>query len=155
MSIGVRLNTEGFRPIIKGLRQADAGFPKMLQRTNKRVAQEIMLPELKRRGGQSFPNLAGGTSRLGARGVSSMRVLASQTRVQLAEGGKKAPWVVADDFGAGKRISRGRSHTGQLRGRSGRDGMFLYPTAKAKMPAMATAYTGAISDLLAGAFPNR
>ena len=57
--MSVKINVTGLKEFRKELKAVGPKFPKELQKTNKRAAG-IVVPEAKRRAGQSRRNLAGG-----------------------------------------------------------------------------------------------
>src|SRR5690606_12698420 len=67
------------------------GVHRDLQKANKRAA-EIVVPIARQKGSGSWPNLAGGVSRLGSAGVGTIRALATQTKAYVAAGSAKVVW---------------------------------------------------------------
>ena len=136
---------EGLKELRKELKALGPQWPKELQKTNKAAAAKVV-PEAKRRAAQSHPNLAGGVARVGSRGVSSIRALASQTRAQIAGGGAKVPWFGGNEFGSSGRYRQFPAKN--------KEGYILWPAAKAKEPEIEEIYLEMIDALTKAAFPE-
>ena len=141
----IKVNVEGLKQFRKELRSVGSQFPKELRLANK-AAASVVLPEAKRRAGQSRRNLAGGTARVGSRGVASIRILASQSKAQIAAGGARVPWMGGSNYGSSGRYR-------QFPAKS-KDGYILWPAALDKRPQVVDTYDKMVISLARQAFPN-
>jgi hypothetical protein len=141
----VRVDIQGLKELRSALRKVDAQFPKELRLANK-AAADIVVPEAKRRAGQSRPNLAGGVARAGSRGAGSIRALAQQTSAQIAGGSAGVPWFAGNDRGSGGAYRQFPSASAE--------GYILYPAAKAKRNEVVEVYNKMLGELTHEAFPD-
>lgn len=139
----VSVRVEGLRELRRDLRRAGAEFPRELSRTNKRVVERIVVPEAQRRGRQTRTNLAGNPTRLGSRGVASIRALASATRAEVAMGGARIPYASGHEFGSG----RYRQFPPKRR-----EGYILLPAVEATHDEILDAYRAMLDELARRAF---
>lgn len=146
----VEVQVEGLRELRRALKQVEETLPRELRATNKRVVEQVVLPEARRRGQQTRLNVAGRETRLGSRGVATIRPVASQTSAGIAMGGARAPWAVGHEWG-----STGRYPQFPARPTGGPSpGFILYPVVREKQQEIVAAYTAAIEPLLRHAFPE-
>lgn len=138
------VKVQGLRELRKALKAAGDEMPKELRKTNKAVVERIIVPEAKRRGNASRTNLAGGTARLGSKGVATIKAQASQRSAAVTMGGARAPWAGGSEWGSGGRYR-------QFPARS-EGGYILYPTVKEKRPEIVEAYTDALEELTGRVF---
>lgn len=139
----IKVDVQGLRELRKELKAIDPKWSKELQAVNKRAAN-IVVPEAKKRAGQSRPNLAGGVARAGSAGVASIRALASQSRAQIASGGARVPWMGGSEWGSSGRFKQFPSKSA--------DGYILWPAAKAKEGDVVKLYEKMLDDLSSAAF---
>lgn len=139
----IKVDVQGLKELRKEFKAIDPKWSKELQAVNKRAA-DIVVPEAKKRAGQSRPNLAGGVARAGSAGVASIRALASQSRAQIASGGARVPWMGGSEWGSTGRFE-------QFPAKSN-DGYILWPAAKAKEPEIVKLYGDMLDDLASAAF---
>lgn len=126
-----------FKEFRRQLREVNNDLGKELQKANKRIATEVG----KRARSKYERRYPGGRGR----GARSIRGLATQTRAQVALGGKKTPYVVGQNFGS-KRFpqfppKRDPDH-------------FLYETVGSMNDEIEDMYTDAVDDLTRQAFPE-
>lgn len=145
MPQSLKIDVKGLKEFRSALRKAGREFPVALRQAN-REAANVVLPEAKRRGMASRSNLAGGRATLGSKGVASIRVLASQSKAQLAGGGARVPWFGGSEYGSSG------AHR-QFPARNS-DGYILWPAAKSKQPQVIEVYDKALDNLSKRAFPN-
>jgi len=127
---GGAVRVVGLRELRRGLKDADARFPKRLQQTNKAVAEELV-PEARSR-------MAGHSPRAGSRAIGTIRALASGTRAQIAGGTAAVPWYMGHEWGSIKyRQFPGRNSGGNA----------LYPTLAANRGRIMERYAEALDDL--------
>jgi hypothetical protein len=128
------------------LKSVGEGLEKELQKTNKRVVENIVVPVAKRKAAETRTNIAGGTARLGSRGVGTVRALATQTRAQIAGGGAKVPWFMGSQFGsAGEHRQFPRAKPG---------GYIIYPAIAETRDEFREEYADAVEKLAKRAFPG-
>lgn len=143
MSDNVRIDVEGFKELRRELRALS--LHRDLQPINKQAA-EIPAAKARQFGLRSYPNLAGGTSRLGSRGVASIRALASQSKAYVAGGKATVPYYGGMDFGSG-----GAHPQFPKRDAGGR---FIYPAIAETGEQIKETYTKGLDRLIAPVFPN-
>lgn len=144
MADDLRVDVRGLRDLRSALRQVD--MQRDLSRANKQVVNVIVVPEARRRAQKSFTNLAGGTTRVGSRGVASIRGAATQTRAVIRAGGARVPWFQGVDWGS----------TGRYRQfpKKADEGRIVYPAIAAKHDEIIREYWIVIDDLASTAFPK-
>lgn len=144
---GVKISGSSLREIRqlrKELRAVDA--QKEMQKANKKVAEQVVVPEAKKRASKSYTNLAGGVARAGSRGVAAIRARATQTKAIVASGKASVPWMGGSDFGSSGRY---RQFPPAKEG-----GRFLYPVIADKQQEIVDAYWDAIDDVIKNVFPR-
>ncbi|HLI51920.1 MAG TPA: hypothetical protein VKU87_08990, partial [Thermomicrobiaceae bacterium] len=82
----VQVDVQGLKELRKALKSVSSDLPKELRSVNKKIAESIVLPEARKRADESRTNVLGHATRLGSRGASTLRVLASQTSATIALG---------------------------------------------------------------------
>ena len=132
-----KIRVTGLKELRKGLKEADATFPKQLQKANKRIAEELV-PEARSR-------MAGHSPRAGSRAIGTIRALASGTRAQLAGGTAAVPWYGGHEWGS----IRYRQFPAK-----NSDGYALYPAITANRERMVERYGEMLDELLRTAFPG-
>lgn len=136
-----KLKVVGLKELRADLRKIESdGTWKPELRSAALAAANVVADEAKRRGGQSFTNLAGGRAALGSKGIGSIRALASQTRGQVAGGGAGVPWYGGSDFG-----SHGAYR--QFPGAKS-EGRFIYPALEDKQQEVLDTYRDALDGVI-------
>ena len=136
------------------LRNVGSGLEKELQKTNKRVVENIIVPVAKRNAAETRTSFAGNPTRLGSRGENTVRALASQTRAQIAFGGARVPWAMGQQFGTatGRHHRTGTSITQFPRAKPG--GYIIYPAIAETRDTFREEYADAVEELVKRAFPG-
>ena len=126
----------------KMLRAVDASLPKELQKTNKAIAN-VLAEDIRDEYQRQYPRDSG-------RGARSIRGLATATSAKIAMGGKKAPYVLGQNFG-----SLGGPNKKQFaRGENRDPDRVLFTTVADAGPEIEDEYLEMINDLMARAFPK-
>lgn len=110
-----RIVPEGLRQLTRDMRQADLTFPKEVAKVNKKLVREVFVPAAK-------ANARARTNPRAGRAVeASIRGLGSQTRAQMAGGGKRVPHYAGHEFGSvrfkqfpPRSARRGRGNVGYI-----------------------------------------
>lgn len=144
MANDLRIDVAGLKDLRKELRRA--GLQKNLTKANKHVVNRVIVPEGKNRAARSFPNIAGGTTRVGSRGINSIRGTATQTTAVVKAGGARVPWFGGVEWG-----SSGRYRQFPKKAEKGR---ILYPVIEDKRDEIIDAYWDVIDDVAKGPFPE-
>lgn len=132
-----KIRVTGLKELRKGLKEADATFPKQLQRANKSIAAELV-PEAR-------AAMAGHSPRAGSRAIGTIRALASGTRAQIAGGSNGVPWYMGHEWGSIRFKQFPVKNP---------EGYALYPTIKANRARMIERYGEVLDELLRSAFPE-
>lgn len=151
---GESVKIEGLRELRRELKAIDGKFPKEIAAVNKRVVENIVVPDAKRRAASRT------NPRAGSKVVDSIRGLGSQTRAQIAGGGARVPHFKGHNYGSNqiRRTPRG-GHTTQFPIRSrkvgrGNAGYILEPAVYDNLPRVLDAYADMLDALLRPAFPD-
>lgn len=142
--MNVSIKATGLRDLRREMR--GLGVQKEMQKANKKVAEDVVVPESKRRASQSYPNLAGGVSRAGGRGVAAIRANATQTKAFVVSGKKSVPWMGGMDFGSS---GRWRQFPAAIAG-----GRFLYPVIADKSQEIIDTYWDILDETVKRVFPK-
>ena len=144
MPVKLDIRVEGLRELRKALKELDPAWGKELQKTNKRAAA-LVVPTAQSRAGQVRTNLVGNPTRLGSRGIATIRPLASQSRAQIAMGGARAPWAGGHEWGSTRyRQFPPKTHEGNI----------LWGAAKSHEEQIVEVYGDMLDDLTREAFPE-
>lgn len=143
-SAGVKVT--GLREFQKAVRKVSPDMGPALRTELKAVAQNVVVPEAKRRGGASRGNLAGGSTRLGSRGVATIRALATQKSAAVALGKSSVPYTGGHEWGSAGRYRQFPPKSSE--------GYILFPSVKAKQPEILEAAGKAIEKVSREAFPD-
>lgn len=141
--LDVKLRVDGLRELRKELRAIDAAFPKELRAANKQVAEQVVVPEARRRAGALT------RPRVGSRLLATIRALASQTSATVAMGGARTPYARGMEFGSIR-----RKQFAPWRGNDRNAGYFLYPTIRERSDDIVETYSRVIDELTERAFPR-
>ena len=128
------------REIRAKLRALDTKLPKGLQKANKRAAERIA-PLVRTLYGTAHSPVSG-------RGARSIRGTATQTRAQVAIGGKKAQYLLGQNFG---RTAGGPK---QFRTRPAGGDYFLYRTVERETPRLIDMYFDDLDDVMRAVYPK-
>lgn len=137
--MSAEIRAEGLRQFRNDLRQAGSHFPKEMQRANKRVAFDLIVPAAKQRAA-SRPH-----PRPGSKLIGTIRATATQTSAAVNMGGARTPWNFGQEWGS-DRFAQFPSKN--------RSGYILYPTVKERREEIHEAYVDVLDDLSAQAFPK-
>lgn len=140
-SVGIRV--EGLKELRRELRRLE--MHKDLQPVNKEAA-EVAASRARELGLRSFTNLAGGVSRLGSRGVASIRATATQSKGYVRGGKAGTPYYGGMDFGSAGRYRQF--------GPKKSEGRFIYLAIAEKGPEIVDLYEKRIDQLTSRAFPD-
>lgn len=147
--MSTKVRVEGLRELRSALRALDATLPRELRAVNKRVVEQVILPEARRRAQQTRTNIAGGPARLGSKGLATLRALATQGRAQVALGSARVPWAAGQEWG-----STGKNAKARMFPRAAEHGLILYPVVREKQAEIIDAYTEMLDKLTRRAFPE-
>ena len=140
LSIGIK----GLKELRSELRKS--GIQKNLTKVNKHVVNVVVVPEAKRRAAKSFPNIAGGMTRVGSKGINSIRGTATQTKAVIKAGGARVPWFQGVEWGSSGRYRQFP--------RTAEKGRIVYPVVEDKREEIIDAYWDVIDDVTKGPFPE-
>lgn len=138
MSLPV-IRVEGIKGLRRALREVDRTAPRELRKINKRVVEDIIIPPARERGSKTRTNLAGRPTRLGSRGVATIRPRVDQTRAAVQMGGPRAPHAFGHEWGA-KRYRQFPP--------ASKEGYILYPTIQERQDEILEAYAEAFEELI-------
>ena len=144
MADNLSLGISGLKDLRRELRRA--GIQKNLTRANKHAVNVVIVPEAKRRAARPFTNLAGGRTRVGSRGVASIRGTATQTKAFVKAGGARVPWFQGHEWG-----SAGRYRQFPPKAEKGR---IVYLVVEDKQAEIIEVYWDVIDDVAKGPFPE-
>lgn len=144
MSEFVKAEATGLKELRNALKTLD--LQKSLTQANKRVVDEIVVPEARRLMSRPTTNLAGNVTRLGTRGVKTIKGSATQTKARIQAGSKRVPYYHGQDFGS----------TGRYRQfpRAVKGGRGLYKALETTHERMIAAWMEAIDEVTHDAFPD-
>lgn len=140
------INVIGLKEFQRAVKKMDPDMGPALRLELKAVAENVVVPEAKKRGGASRGNLAGRSTRLGSRGVATIRALATQKSAVVAMGRASVPYVGGHEWGSAGAYRQFPPKNA--------DGYILRPAVKAKQPEILKAATEAIDKVSAQAFPD-
>ena len=162
---GYKLQVTGLRELRRALRDLDAGLPKELQGTNKRVVNEILVPPARRAAVAHRPasgyNARAHRSRYHwADVVNSIRGTATQTSAAILMGStaRSKNWMLGFEFGSLGRQKSTHGNTKMFppwRGSGTQAGYFFFPTIRASGPAIVDAYADALQRFLDREIPQK
>lgn len=144
MADDLRIDVTGLKELRSALR--DVGMQRNLSRANKEVVNRIIVPAAKQNARRSFTNIAGGTTRVGSRGIASIRGAATQTKAVVRAGGARVPWFQGHEWG-----STGRYRQFPKRADKGN---IVYPVLSDKRDEIIAEYWDVIEDVVDDAFPK-
>lgn len=144
MPDALRIDVAGLRELRSELRKMD--MQRDLTETNRRVVNQIIVPKAQELGRRTRINLAGRPTRLGSRGVASIRGLATQTSATVAGGGARVPYFGGHEFG---NTGRYRQFPPKTKG-----GYIIYGAIQETREEFIEAYWEALDGMVEGAFPE-
>lgn len=144
MADDLRINVSGLKELRSELRKA--GLQKNLTKANKYVVNRVIVPEGKKRAAKSFPNLAGGLTRVGSKGINSIRGTATQTTAVVKAGGARVPWFQGVEWGSSGRYRQFPKTADK--------GRIVYPVVEDKRDEIIEVYWDVIDDVAKGPFPE-
>jgi hypothetical protein len=134
-----RIQADGLRDLIRDYRRAGDSIGKQVAKANKAFVNRVAVPAAK-------ANARGRTNPRAGRAVeASIRGLGSQTRAQMAGGGKKVPHYAGHEFGS-VRFKQFPARSPR-RGR-GNAGYIMYPAVYDNIERLRDAYADTIDALL-------
>jgi hypothetical protein len=161
---GYRLQVNGLRELRAALRDLDAGLPKELQSTNKRVVNEVLVPRAR---GLAARTLHGsGYNQRTHRSryhwadvINSIRGTATQTSASILLGStaRTKNWMLGYEFGS---LGNQRSTHGNTkmfppwRGSGTGAGYFFFPTIRQSGPEVVDAYATALQRFVDRTIPE-
>lgn len=130
----------GLKELRAGLRQAGPQFPKQLQQANKRVVNQVLVPEGRRLAS------ARGYPRPGSAVIGSIRGTATQTKAVFNVGGARVPHAMGHNFGSSGRFRQFPPKTSP--------DYFMYKAVSNRNDDVMEAYGDVIDELSKIAFPD-
>lgn len=132
------VRVDGAKELIRAFRELDKAIPREVRAATKKLVEETVIPKARMRGQQVRTNLKGNPTRLGSRGVASIRPEVRQDRVAVVMGGARVPYAGGHEWGS-KRYRQFPPST--------KDGYILYPTVKEEARKFAEEYGQLLQDL--------
>ena len=142
----MKIEVEGLKDLQKELRRVDKSWAKELQQANKKVAEDEVVPYARARAQESRTSYAGNTTRLGSRGVNSIRAGASGRAALVRAGGAKVPYFHGHEWGT-------KGTYPQFPGKQ-KDGHIIFPVLKERREQIIEAYGTSVDELMKRAFPE-
>lgn len=133
------VRVDGLKELRKALREIDRAAPRELRKANKEAVERVIIPRARKRAEETRTNLAGRPTRLGSRGVATIRPQVDQTRAAVVMGGPRAPYAVGHEWGA-KRYRQFPP--------ANRQGYILYPTVQEHREEIVRVYDELIGDVI-------
>lgn len=145
MADKLQVDVEGFKQFQRELNRLDKSWGKELRKSNKEVANRVVVPDVRTQAAQPRTNIKGNPTRLGSRGVKSIRATATGTKAQVAVGKAKLGHVMGHVFGSKKYEQFPPWRKG---------GYIVFPVIRRKGPEIMDAYEQMIDELTKRAFPK-
>lgn len=133
------VRVEGAKELIRAFRELDKAVPREVRAATKKLVEETVIPKARMRGQQVRTNLKGNPTRLGSRGVASIRPEVRQDRVAVVMGGARVPYAAGHEWGS-KRYRQFPP--------SSKEGYILYPTVKEETRKFAEEYSKLMQQLI-------
>lgn len=134
-----QIRAEGLRELRSELRRVGPEMPRSLQRANKKVAADIVVPAaINKAQARPFPRPGSGL-------IGTIRATATQTSASVNMGGARRPYGFGHEFGAVTFRQFPPKQSG---------GYIIYPAIKEKSSEIYDAYVEVIDDLTKQAFPR-
>ena len=140
------VQVEGLKELQRELKRVDKSWAKELQKANKKVAEDEVVPYARARAQESRTAHSGNTTRLGSRGVKSIRAGAKQRAALVRGGGAKVPYFQGHEWGT-------KGNYPQFPGKS-KEGHIIYPVLRERREQIIERYGSAVDDLMKRAFPE-
>lgn len=94
--MAAKVTVQGLRELKRELKKLEGAFPKELQRANKRVTRDIIVPAaVSNAEGRSNP-------KWGHEAIDTIRALATQEKAQVALGSARVKWAAGENFGSNR-----------------------------------------------------
>lgn len=138
MAVQPEIRVEGLKELQKALKQLEGAAPRELREANK-AAAELVAARARERGQETRTNLKGNQTRLGSRGVASIRAKATQTGAAVVMGGPGIPYAFGHEWGA----RRYRQFPP-----SSKQGYILYPSVQELKPEIIEVYQKLLDELI-------
>lgn len=145
MADKLSVDVEGLKELQRELRRLDKSWGKELRQANKEVASTVVIPDVKTQAAQPLMNVKGNPTRLGSKGVGSIRATATATKAQVAVGKAKLGHVMGHVFGSNKYPQFPAWRKG---------GYIVFPVIREKRTEIMGAYESMIDELTKRAFPK-
>lgn len=124
---------------MRAFRQLGKEVPREVRSQTKDLIERVVIPKAKMRGMQTRANLKGNPTRLGSRGVASIRPEVRATQLAVVMGGARVRYAAGHEWGA-KRYRQFPP--------SNKDGYILYPTVKEETKQFAEEYSKLMQQLI-------
>lgn len=135
----------GHRQLMKAFRQLGAEVPKEIRRETKELVERIVVPRARERGQQTRANLKGNPTRLGSRGVATIRPEVRARDIAVVMGSARVPYAGGHEWGS-KRYRQFPP--------ASRSGYILYPTVKEAADEFARAYVKLVDEMAEKVLPK-
>lgn len=142
----MEIQVEGLKELQQELRRVDKSWAKELQKSNKAVAESEVVPYARARAQESRSSYAGGSTRLGSRGVNSIRAGAKQRAALVRAGGARVPYYHGHEWGT-------KGNYPQFPGAT-KEGHIIYPVLTERREQIIERYGNAVDELMKRAFPE-
>lgn len=140
----MQVDLEGMREFRKHLRNVDKSLTKEIGRMHKRLADEVVMPGVRDRAGQSRSALSGGSTRLGSAGAKDIKPRGTQKAASIIAG-KKTPYLMGHEWGS--------KNYGQFPSAS-KEGYIIRPAIAEKREEIIEKYGEALDAAVKPAFPE-
>ena len=139
-----QVDVVGLNELRKHLRATDKTLTKEIGRVHKRLAEEVVMPGVKRRAAESRDSVSGGTTRLGSAGARDIKP-SGTTRAARIIAGKKTDYLPGHEWGA--------KDYGQFPVAS-KEGYLIRPAIEEKREEILERYGKALDEAVKPAFPD-
>lgn len=130
---------------MKAFRQLSAEVPREIRRETKTLVERIVVPRAQERGRQARLNLKGNPTRLGSRGVATIRPEVRARDIAVVMGSAHVPYAGGHEWGS-KRYRQFPP--------ASRSGYILYPTVKEVAVEFARAYVQLVDEMAQKVLPK-
>lgn len=140
----MQVDIEGMREFRKHLKGIDKSLVKEIGRMHKALAEDVVMPGVRDRAGESRSSLSGGSTSLGSAGARDIKPKGTQKAAQIIAG-KKTPYFGGHEWGS-------KSY-GQFPSAS-KEGYIIRPAIAEKQPEIIEKYGAALDAAVKPAFPD-
>lgn len=130
---------DGAKELMRAFRELGKEVPKEVRRETKDLVSSVIIPKARARGMQSRTDLKGNPTRLGSRGVASIRPEVRATSIAVVMGVARVPYAGGHE--------RGSKHYRQFPP-TNKDGYILLPTVREEARAFAEAYVKLLDTMI-------